>query len=105
MVVTTATEVPEEGVESPRSYTAVFGRLGVSAVRELRAARPRRGRQRRPTLRTLDWATGVLFSGGDQSRIRTLVGSRTNELLKRRLDQQAWSSPGRAPARPPWATG
>src|ERR1019366_2927526 len=30
-------------------------------------------------------ATGVFFSGGDQSRLRTLVGSRTNEMLRARL--------------------
>ncbi|GAA4395691.1 cyanophycinase [Actinomadura sp. NPDC048032] len=83
VVITTATEVPEEVADE---YTAVFGRLGVSSVRELRLL-GRAAADDPATLRALETATGVLFSGGDQSRIRTLVGSRTNELLKRRLDQ------------------
>ncbi|GAA1804343.1 cyanophycinase [Actinomadura chokoriensis] len=84
VVVTTATEVPEEVADE---YTAVFGRLGVPSVRELRLL-GRAAADDAATLRALDAATGVLFSGGDQSRIRTLVGSKTNELLKRRLDQE-----------------
>ncbi|GAA2157413.1 cyanophycinase [Actinomadura napierensis] len=84
VVVTTATEVPEEVAEE---YTAVFGRLGVPSVRELRLL-GRAAADGAATLCALDSATGVLFSGGDQSRIRTLVGSRTNELLKRRLQQE-----------------
>ncbi|MDL4813003.1 cyanophycinase [Actinomadura opuntiae] len=84
VVVTTATEVPEEVAEE---YTAVFGRLGVASVRELRLL-GRAAADGAATLRALEAATGVLFSGGDQSRIRTLVGSRTNELLKRRLEQE-----------------
>nr|WP_275406801.1 cyanophycinase [Actinomadura bangladeshensis] len=84
VVVTTATEVPEEVADE---YTAVFGRLGVPSVRELRLL-GRAAADDAATLRALEAATGVLFSGGDQSRIRTLVGSKTNELLKRRLDQE-----------------
>ena len=33
----------------------------------------------------LSAATGVFFSGGDQSRLRTLVGSRTNDVISARL--------------------
>ncbi len=47
----------------------------------------------------------MLFSGGDQSRIRTLVGSKTNELLKRRLDQEGLVIAGTSAARPRWAIG
>ncbi|MFC6885650.1 MULTISPECIES: cyanophycinase [Actinomadura] len=82
VVVTTATDVPGEVAEE---YTAVFGRLGVTRVRDLRLL-GRAAADDPATLAALDAATGVLFSGGDQSRIRTLVGSRTNELLRRRLD-------------------
>ncbi|WP_433323550.1 cyanophycinase [Spirillospora sp. CA-294931] len=81
VVVTTATEIPEE---VSAEYTAVFGRLGVAAVRELRLL-GRAASDDPATLDALESATGILFSGGDQSRIRTLVGSKTNDLLLRRL--------------------
>ncbi|GLZ12799.1 cyanophycinase [Actinomadura sp. NBRC 104425] len=83
VVVTTATEIPEEVTAE---YTAAFGRLGVTAVRELRLL-GRAAADDPGVLDALDEATGVLFSGGDQSRIRTLVGSQTNRLLRRRLEE------------------
>ncbi len=33
----------------------------------------------------LDGATGVFLSGGDQSRLQTLVGSKVNDQLRQRL--------------------
>ncbi|GAA4098061.1 MULTISPECIES: cyanophycinase [Actinomadura] len=83
VVVTTATEIPEEVTAE---YTAAFGRLGVTAVRELRLL-GRAAADDPGVLDALEEATGVLFSGGDQSRIRTLVGSQTNRLLRRRLEE------------------
>ncbi|GAB3990195.1 cyanophycinase [Actinoallomurus acanthiterrae] len=81
VVVTTATEMPEEVAAE---YTRVFRRLGVSSVTELRL--PHRATADSQTaLDVLRKATGVLFSGGDQSRIRGLVGSKVNALLRRRL--------------------
>lgn len=81
VVVTTATERPEQVTAE---YTRVFRRLGVSSVTELRL--PQRAvADSEASLAVLRDATGVLFSGGDQSRIRTLVGSRANMLLRRRL--------------------
>jgi len=82
VVVTTATELPEQVTAE---YEAAFGRLGVTAVRELRLL-GRAAADDPGVLEALEDATGVLFSGGDQSRIRTLVGSKTNELLRRRLE-------------------
>jgi cyanophycinase len=81
VVVTTATERPEQVTAE---YARVFRRLGASSVTELRL--PRRAvADSEASLAVLQNATGVLFSGGDQSRIRTLVGSRANTLLRRRL--------------------
>jgi cyanophycinase len=81
VVVTTATERPEQVTAE---YGRVFRRLGVSSVTELRLPR-RTVADSEASLTVLRDATGVLFSGGDQSRIRTLVGSRANMLLRRRL--------------------
>lgn len=100
-VVTTATEIPDEVAEE---YTEVFNRLGVTAIHELRVL-GRAAADDSALLAKLDDATGVLFSGGDQSRIRTLVGSKANELLRRRLDEDglviAGTSAG-ATAMGPW---
>lgn len=80
-LVTTATVSPDE---VHAEYERVFRKLGVENTAELRL----RGRadadsdQAEAVLRD---ATGVFFSGGDQSRIRALVGSRTNEILSERL--------------------
>jgi cyanophycinase len=81
VVVTTATQVPETVTAE---YATVFRRLGVASVTELRLL-GRAGSDDETSLTMLRQATGVLFSGGDQARIRTLVGSRTNVLLRRRL--------------------
>ncbi|MEV5705750.1 cyanophycinase [Actinoallomurus sp. NPDC052274] len=81
VVVTTATEKPEQVAAE---YAEVFHRLGVSSVTELRL--PRRAvADSQASLDVLRGATGVLFSGGDQSRIRSLVGSKANALLRQRL--------------------
>lgn len=81
VIVTTATELPEQVTAE---YTNVFRRLGVSSVTELRLP-DRAVADGDASLEALRTATGVLFSGGDQSRIRTLVGSKANDLLRRRL--------------------
>lgn len=81
VVVTTATGVPEEVTAE---YTMVFSRLGVSSVTELRIA-GRNTADDPASLTMLEQATGVLISGGDQSRLSMLVGSKTNVLLHRRL--------------------
>ncbi|GAA4618481.1 cyanophycinase [Actinoallomurus liliacearum] len=81
VVVTTATEKPEQVAAE---YADVFHRLGVASVTELRL--PHRAvADSQASLDVLRGATGVLFSGGDQSRIRSLVGSKANALLRQRL--------------------
>ncbi|GAA0349100.1 cyanophycinase [Actinoallomurus spadix] len=82
VVVTTATEKPEQVAAE---YAQVFHRLGVTSVTELRL--PHRAvADSTDSLDVLRKATGVLFSGGDQSRIRSLVGSKANALLRQRLN-------------------
>ena len=81
VVVTTATGVPEEVTAE---YAMVFSRLGVSSVTELRLI-GRATADDPASLTMLEQATGVLISGGDQSRLSMLVGSKTNVLLHHRL--------------------
>ena len=80
-LVTTATGIPDE---VHAEYEQVFRKLGVASTTELRL----HGRADADSDRAesvLRGATGVFFSGGDQSRIRALVGSRANEILSERL--------------------
>lgn len=81
VLVTTATDEPEQ---VHADYERVFRKLGVTDTRELRL-RGRGDADGDAAAATLDGATGVFFSGGDQSRLRTLVGSRVNDLLEERL--------------------
>ena len=81
VVITTATGVPDQVLAE---YEQVFSKLGVKQVAEL----PISGRADADSQEArdmLDQATGVFFSGGDQSRLQTLVGSRINDQLRERL--------------------
>jgi cyanophycinase len=80
-LVTTATGIPDE---VHAEYEQVFRKLGVDNTRELRL-RGRADADGELAESALRGATGVFFSGGDQSRIRALVGSRSNEILAERL--------------------
>lgn len=80
-LVTTATGIPDE---VHAEYEQVFRKLGVDNTRELRL-HGRADADSDLTEAVLREASGVFFSGGDQSRIRALVGSRTNEVLSERL--------------------
>ena len=80
-LVTTDTGIPDE---VHAEYERVFRKLGVTCTRELRL-RGRADADSGAAEAVLREATGVFFSGGDQSRIRALVGSRTNEVLGERL--------------------
>jgi cyanophycinase len=83
VLVTTATGVPDQ---VHADYERVFRKLGVDRTRELRL-RGRADADGDDAAAMLTDATGVFFSGGDQSRLRALVGSRTNDLLRERLRQ------------------
>lgn len=81
VVITTATGAPGRLLAE---YEQVFRKLGVRHVQEL----PISGRADADSAQAtaaLDGATGVFLSGGDQSRLRTLVGSRMNDQLTQRL--------------------
>ncbi len=81
VLVTTATDVPDQ---VHADYERVFRKLGVDDIRELRL----HGRGDADGVEAagmLASATGVFLSGGDQSKLRTLVGSRVNDTLEERL--------------------
>ena len=81
VVITTATGAPDLAVAE---YQQAFGKLGVRQVTGLPVG-ARSDADAASALAAVDAATGVFFSGGDQSRLLTLVGSGLNELLLARL--------------------
>ncbi len=81
VLVTTATGQPDQ---VRADYEQVFRKLGVHRVTELRM-HGRADADGEQAATTLAAATGVFFSGGDQSRLRTLVGSRSADVLRQRL--------------------
>jgi cyanophycinase len=83
VLVTTATGMPDQ---VHADYERVFRKLGVDYTIQLRL-RGRADADGADAADMIGQATGVFFSGGDQSRLRTLVGSRTNDLLRERLGQ------------------
>jgi cyanophycinase len=83
VLVTTASDMPEEVLED---YQRVFSKLGVEHTSELRL-RGRGDADGHDAAEVLCTATGVFFSGGDQAKLRTLVGSRTNDLISQRLQR------------------
>ncbi|HTA03525.1 MAG TPA: cyanophycinase, partial [Streptosporangiaceae bacterium] len=84
VLVTTATNMPEEVLAD---YERVFRKLGVDQTSELRL-RGRSDADGEDAATLLSDATGVFFSGGDQSKLRTLVGSRANDIVSDRLAGQ-----------------
>ena len=81
VLVTTATGMPHQ---VHADYERVFRKLGVDRTIQLRM-RGRGDADSDAAARMITDATGVFFCGGDQSRLRTLVGSRTNEILRDQL--------------------
>lgn len=65
VVMTVATSLPEE---VGRTYTEVFGRLGVEDIQIVDTAHRDDGSDPR-ALEAVEKATGVFFTGGDQARI------------------------------------
>ncbi|MGD0374913.1 MAG: cyanophycinase [Streptosporangiaceae bacterium] len=81
VLVTAATGIPEQ---VHADYERVFRKLGVDRAKELRL-RGRADADSDSAALMLTDATGVFVCGGDQSRLRTLVGSRTNDIMLERL--------------------
>jgi cyanophycinase len=81
VLVTTAANMPEEVLAD---YERVFRKLGVDQISELRL-RGRSDADGDDVASLLSAATGVFFTGGDQSKLRTLVGSRANDIVSDRL--------------------
>jgi cyanophycinase len=80
-LVTTAAGVPDQ---VRAEYDRVFRKLGVAPTRELRVC-GRGDADSNETVAALRGATGIFFTGGNQARLRALVGSRLNdELIRRR---------------------
>jgi cyanophycinase len=82
VLVTTATGRPDQVLAD---YDQAFRNLGADRITELRL-RGRSDADGEDAAKLLEDATGVFFSGGDQSRLRTLVGSRANDILRDRLN-------------------
>ena len=82
VLVTAASDIPDE---VHADYERVFRKLGVEDMRELRLS-GRADADSDDAAASLRHATGVFLTGGDQSKLRTLVGSRVNDLLEERLD-------------------
>ncbi len=81
VLITTATGMP---AEVHADYERVFRKLGVQRTSELRL-HGRADADGDEAAALLADATGVFFSGGDQARLRTLVGSRINDAIRERL--------------------
>ena len=81
VLITTATDMPDEVLAE---YERVFRKLGVDNLSELRL-HGRGDADSDDAAGLLTRATGVFFSGGDQSRLLTLVGSRISDVLSERL--------------------
>jgi cyanophycinase len=70
VVMTTATELPEEVAAE---YTEVFNRLGVKDVQAIDVSQ-RSDAMKPEALEIIERATGVFFTGGDQLHITSLMG-------------------------------
>jgi cyanophycinase len=82
VVIATASESPDD---REKEYVAVFERLGVRDVTALRLER-REQANSDLAVATLERATGVFFTGGDQLRITTVMGgSKVDLTLHARL--------------------
>ena len=70
VVMTTATELPGEAAAE---YTEVFKRLGVKQIEAIDVSQ-RADAMKPEHVKTIEQATGVFFTGGDQLHITSLMG-------------------------------
>jgi cyanophycinase len=83
VLITTAANAPEEVLAE---YEKVFSKLGVAHTTELRL-HGRGEADSDDAAEELESASGVFFTGGDQSKLRTLIDSRINHIISDRLAQ------------------
>jgi len=81
VLITTAANAPDEVLAE---YERVFRKLGVDHTSELRL-HGRGDADSDDAADLLADATGVFFTGGDQSKLRTLIDSRINDIISDRL--------------------
>jgi cyanophycinase len=86
LVLPVASEEPKEAAED---YVRVFGELGCSKV-EVLDIQSREDAESENSLRLLDEAGGVMFTGGDQLRITALLGG---TAFQRRLKERYTHEP------------
>ncbi|MCU0523861.1 MAG: cyanophycinase [Elainella sp. Prado103] len=80
-VLTAATSMPREVGDD---YIRVFERIGAEDVRVVDTEHPDDA-DRQEAVETIEQATGIFFTGGDQSRIIELVkGSRVDQAIRKR---------------------
>ncbi|MGC1394604.1 MAG: cyanophycinase [Coleofasciculaceae cyanobacterium] len=84
VVMTVATSLPEE---VGRTYTEVFGRLGAEDIQIIDTGSREDGSDPK-ALEAIENATGVFFSGGDQSRITSQLKDTALDLAIHRRYQQ-----------------
>jgi cyanophycinase len=70
VIMTTATQLPEEVAAE---YTEVFKRLGVKQIEAVDVSQ-RTDAMKPESVETIEQATGVFFTGGDQLHITSLMG-------------------------------
>jgi len=84
VVMTAATELPREVGEN---YTRVFERLGCEDVRIVDTV-TREDARSSTTLEAIATATGIFFTGGDQSRITSILkGTEIDVAIHKRLSE------------------
>ncbi|WP_416666524.1 cyanophycinase [Egbenema bharatensis] len=85
-VMTAATGYP---VEVGETYINVFGRLGAESVEAVHTEH-RDHSERESSLRIVEEATGIFFTGGDQSRIVEFIqGTTLDKVIHQRHDRGA----------------
>ncbi|MGV0027945.1 cyanophycinase [Phormidesmis priestleyi] len=85
-VMTAATGMPKEVGDD---YIHVFERLGAESV-EVVDSRRREDSLREDSLRAIEHATGIFFTGGDQSRIVDFIkGTPLDQVIHERYEQGA----------------
>ncbi|MBV9386169.1 MAG: cyanophycinase [Chroococcidiopsidaceae cyanobacterium CP_BM_ER_R8_30] len=86
VVMTAATRMP---IEVGEDYTHIFERLGAELVEVVHTER-REDSLREDSLRAIEQATGIFFTGGDQSRIVHFIeGTPLDQAIHKRYEQGA----------------